>query len=112
MGISWIWEVISFLVFGAATTNYIEIIGDFINILKPIAIFVVFVCKKDIIKSLGEKYSCVTSKLISFMICSFKCTNDKLYSCIGVFSTVEQEDSMASSSSERGTNKLTSKCIT
>lgn len=61
MGVSWILELISFLIF-EDNANIPVIIGDMLNILQPIAIFIIFVCKKDILKSLGEKYSFVTSE--------------------------------------------------
>ncbi|CAL8122825.1 unnamed protein product [Orchesella dallaii] len=81
MGITWIFEFVSFLVFGA-NSNIITIIGDLINILQPVLVFIIFVCKRDILESVCQKYSSISK----------------------FFSSVEPEDSTDSTASNNQRN--------
>ena len=53
MGISWIMEIVSWLVGGSA---YYWIPSDVFNILMGVFIFIIFVCKKKVRKLLAQKY--------------------------------------------------------
>jgi len=67
MGISWIFELISYGIYGAEA-NILVIIGDMINILQPILIFIIFVCKREILKSLCQKYSSLSKFVSTFEV--------------------------------------------
>ena len=54
MGVSWLMEVISFAVGGL---SYFWIPSDILNILTPVFIFVIFVCKRKIWLLLKQKCS-------------------------------------------------------
>ena len=56
MGVSWMMEIISFVVGGIAK-EYIWIPTDVINILTGLFIFVIFVCKRNVWKLLAKKWS-------------------------------------------------------
>ena len=55
MGVSWMMEIISFVV-GGISKEYIWIPTDIINILTGIFIFVIFVCKRNVWKLLTQKW--------------------------------------------------------
>ena len=52
MGVSWVMEIVSFWVGGSA---YIWIPTDILNILTGVFVFVIFVCKRRIWKSLKNR---------------------------------------------------------
>lgn len=66
MGVTWIFEVISWLVSGY-NWNWYWVIFDMINILQAIVIFIIFVCKKETISSLEQKYPSFKSKEINYL---------------------------------------------
>ncbi|CAL8093003.1 unnamed protein product [Orchesella dallaii] len=55
MGVSWIFEIVSWQVDGLGFTWYWTIF-DLFNILRAVAVFAVYVCKKDIFKQLEDTY--------------------------------------------------------
>ncbi|OXA56279.1 G-protein coupled receptor Mth2 [Folsomia candida] len=59
MGLIWILELVSYFAFGRASSNPVAYVLDVINILQPVAIFVIFVCKADIFRGLQVKLPCL-----------------------------------------------------
>ncbi|KAF2356036.1 GPCR family 2 secretin-like [Trinorchestia longiramus] len=55
MGVSWIFEVISFFVDGSGNSflSYTWIFFDFVNIMQGVLIFVVFVCRPSVLRHLA-----------------------------------------------------------
>src|SRR5581483_5413508 len=44
MGLIWVLELVSYFVFGRGSTHPVAVVLDLINILQPVAIFIIFVC--------------------------------------------------------------------
>lgn len=61
MGVSWIMEVMS-LIF-TSTPYYIWLFSDMINGLQGVIIFVIFVCKRKIIRLLMKRFGCKENSL-------------------------------------------------
>lgn len=56
MGITWICEFVSTL-FGSNSPYVIPAVLDFITRIQGVIIFVVFVCKRDVLSMISKKYS-------------------------------------------------------
>jgi len=95
MGVAWMFEVISWVHVGYHVTWYWNII-DCVNVCQAIAIFIIYVCKKETILALEKR--CPSLKVIlDPFIRLFKCRQTGLDS--------EQMSSLNSSSSRRATGK-------
>ncbi|ODM89681.1 G-protein coupled receptor Mth2 [Orchesella cincta] len=65
MGVTWIFEVISWAASGNGYHWY-WVVFDLMNVLRALAVFLIFVCKPDIILALEGKYPCLKPIILPF----------------------------------------------
>jgi len=71
MGLTWIFEIISYFVHGSTQTWYWTGL-DILNILRAIGVFVIYVCKPDVLQPLKDSYpslKCMISQLGYLNVC-------------------------------------------
>ncbi len=62
-----VFEVISWATSGTGVYGF-WVIFDMLNVLRALAVFIIFVCKRDIIFALEENYPCLKRRVIKVLI--------------------------------------------
>ena len=65
MGVTWIFEVVSFLHVGTDIPWYWNIV-DSVNVCQAIAVFIIYVCKKETVFALRKTYPALKGKPMPF----------------------------------------------
>jgi hypothetical protein len=76
VGVLWVIEFINRYFVGTNVTWYVQILDTF-NCLQPVAIFVIFVCKEDVVKSLIERKPCLRPLLTPILKILTLCNGQK-----------------------------------
>jgi len=96
MGLLWILELVSYFSFGRGSDNILAYVLDVVNILQPLAIFVIFVCKGDTLRAIQLKLPMFQRV---FQYCGLKGLRDRFGSGLSSASVVTQVSTLSVRSS-------------